>query len=112
MANETVFKRYAGNPIVTASAVPRANSIHNSAIVKRAKVSDKRDTIDRNLPVFTFAKPFCQISCDDRPIICCFWAVGVHGHSAIDIQTLSRRQTLIGCPESGVCSLQEVSSID
>jgi beta-1,4-mannooligosaccharide/beta-1,4-mannosyl-N-acetylglucosamine phosphorylase len=35
MANETVFERYAGNPIVTAEAVPRANSIHNSAIVKR-----------------------------------------------------------------------------
>ena len=34
MANETVFKRYAGNPIITARAVPRANSIHNSAIVK------------------------------------------------------------------------------
>ncbi len=34
MANETVFKRYKGNPIVTAKAVPRANSIHNSAIVK------------------------------------------------------------------------------
>lgn len=34
MANETVFKRYSGNPIVTAKAVPRANSIHNSAIVK------------------------------------------------------------------------------
>ncbi len=34
MANETVFKRYAGNPIITAKAVPRANSIHNSAIVK------------------------------------------------------------------------------
>lgn len=34
MANETVFKRYAGNPIVTAKAVPRANSIHNSAVVK------------------------------------------------------------------------------
>jgi beta-1,4-mannooligosaccharide/beta-1,4-mannosyl-N-acetylglucosamine phosphorylase len=33
MANETVFKRYEGNPIVTAEAVPRANSIHNSAIV-------------------------------------------------------------------------------
>jgi len=33
MANETVFKRYKGNPIVTAKAVPRANSIHNSAIV-------------------------------------------------------------------------------
>ena len=34
MANETVFKRYARNPIITAKAVPRANSIHNSAIVK------------------------------------------------------------------------------
>jgi beta-1,4-mannooligosaccharide/beta-1,4-mannosyl-N-acetylglucosamine phosphorylase len=34
MANETVFKRYQGNPIITAKAVPRANSIHNSAIVK------------------------------------------------------------------------------
>jgi beta-1,4-mannooligosaccharide/beta-1,4-mannosyl-N-acetylglucosamine phosphorylase len=34
MANETVFKRYPGNPIITAQAVPRANSIHNSAIVK------------------------------------------------------------------------------
>ena len=37
MANETVFKRYKGNPIVTAKAVPRANSIHNSAIVKYGK---------------------------------------------------------------------------
>ncbi len=34
MANETVFKRYPGNPVVTPAAVPRANSIHNSAIVK------------------------------------------------------------------------------
>ena len=34
MANETVFTRYAGNPIITAKAVPRANSIHNSAIVR------------------------------------------------------------------------------
>ena len=34
MANETVFRRSASNPIITASAVPRANSIHNSAIVK------------------------------------------------------------------------------
>ncbi len=33
MANETVFKRYKGNPIITAKAVPRANSIHNSAVV-------------------------------------------------------------------------------
>lgn len=37
MANETVFTRYAGNPIVTAAAVPRANSIHNSAIVRRGE---------------------------------------------------------------------------
>ena len=37
MANETVFKRYAGNPIITAKAVPRANSIHNSAIVRFGK---------------------------------------------------------------------------
>jgi len=37
MANETVFKRYVGNPIVTAKAVPRANSIHNSAVVKYGK---------------------------------------------------------------------------
>ncbi len=37
MANETVFKRYVGNPIVTAKAVPRANSIHNSAIVRYGK---------------------------------------------------------------------------
>jgi len=35
MANETVFVRYPGNPVITARAVPRANSIHNSAIVKR-----------------------------------------------------------------------------
>lgn len=33
MANETIFKRYKDNPIVTSKAVPRANSIHNSAIV-------------------------------------------------------------------------------
>lgn len=33
MANETVFKRYAHNPIVVPSQVPRANSIHNSAVV-------------------------------------------------------------------------------
>jgi len=33
MANETVFKRYKNNPIITAENVPRANSIHNSAIV-------------------------------------------------------------------------------
>jgi beta-1,4-mannooligosaccharide/beta-1,4-mannosyl-N-acetylglucosamine phosphorylase len=37
MANETVFKRYAGNPIITARAIPRANSIHNSAIVRFGK---------------------------------------------------------------------------
>jgi len=34
MANETVFKRYRGNPIITAKAVPGANGIHNSAIVR------------------------------------------------------------------------------
>ena len=33
MANETVFKRYEGNPIVTAAAVPNANTIFNSAVV-------------------------------------------------------------------------------
>jgi len=37
MANETVFKRYAGNPIVTASAVPGPTASHNSAIVKRGE---------------------------------------------------------------------------
>jgi len=37
MANETVFKRYKGNPIVSAKAVPYANSIHNSAIVQFGK---------------------------------------------------------------------------
>ncbi len=37
MANETVFQRYAGNPIITSRAVPRANSIHNSAVVKFGK---------------------------------------------------------------------------
>src|SRR5574342_24238 len=35
MANETVFRRYSGNPVVTADVVPRANSIHNSAVVRR-----------------------------------------------------------------------------
>jgi beta-1,4-mannooligosaccharide/beta-1,4-mannosyl-N-acetylglucosamine phosphorylase len=34
MANETVFKRYKDNPIITPKLVPRANSIHNSAIVR------------------------------------------------------------------------------
>jgi len=33
MANEQVFERYQGNPIVTAAAVPTANSIFNSAVV-------------------------------------------------------------------------------
>ena len=37
MANETVFARHPANPIVTAAAVPRANSIHNSAVVKRGE---------------------------------------------------------------------------
>jgi len=34
VANETVFKRYEGNPIVTVANVPRANSIHNSAVAR------------------------------------------------------------------------------
>lgn len=34
MANETVFRRFEGNPIVTAAAVPSANSIFNSAVVR------------------------------------------------------------------------------
>ena len=34
MANENILKRFVGNPVITASAVPRANSIHNSAVVK------------------------------------------------------------------------------
>ena len=33
MANETVFRRYEHNPIVTPAAVPTANSIFNSAVV-------------------------------------------------------------------------------
>ncbi len=33
MANETVFTRYEGNPIVTPEAVPHANTIFNSAVV-------------------------------------------------------------------------------
>jgi predicted GH43/DUF377 family glycosyl hydrolase len=33
MANETVFERYEGNPIVTPEAVPGANTIFNSAVV-------------------------------------------------------------------------------
>jgi beta-1,4-mannooligosaccharide/beta-1,4-mannosyl-N-acetylglucosamine phosphorylase len=33
MANETVFTRYQGNPIITPAAVPGANSIFNSAVV-------------------------------------------------------------------------------
>lgn len=37
MANETVFRRYEGNPILTAEAVPGANSIHNSAVVRFRK---------------------------------------------------------------------------
>jgi beta-1,4-mannooligosaccharide/beta-1,4-mannosyl-N-acetylglucosamine phosphorylase len=34
VANETVFKRYSGNPIITSEAVPNANVIMNSAVVK------------------------------------------------------------------------------
>jgi beta-1,4-mannooligosaccharide/beta-1,4-mannosyl-N-acetylglucosamine phosphorylase len=37
MPNETVFKRYDGNPIITARAVSGANSIFNSAVVKFQK---------------------------------------------------------------------------
>ena len=33
MANETVFRRYEHNPVVTPAAVPTANSIFNSAVV-------------------------------------------------------------------------------
>ncbi len=33
MANETIFRRYENNPIVTPEAVPTANSIFNSAVV-------------------------------------------------------------------------------
>jgi len=34
MGKETVFKRYSGNPIITSDAVPSANSISNSAVMK------------------------------------------------------------------------------
>ncbi|MCB1121207.1 MAG: glycoside hydrolase family 130 protein [Verrucomicrobiae bacterium] len=34
MANETIFKRYEHNPVVTPANVARANSIHNSAILR------------------------------------------------------------------------------
>ncbi|HUW56452.1 MAG TPA: glycoside hydrolase family 130 protein [Planctomycetota bacterium] len=37
MANETVLKRYEGNPIITAEAVPTANTIFNSAAVPFGK---------------------------------------------------------------------------
>ena len=37
MANETVFKRYKGNPIITAAAVPTASAIFNSAAVRFGK---------------------------------------------------------------------------
>jgi len=33
MANETVLKRYEGNPIIVPGQVPRANSIFNSAVI-------------------------------------------------------------------------------
>jgi beta-1,4-mannooligosaccharide/beta-1,4-mannosyl-N-acetylglucosamine phosphorylase len=33
MANETVFTRYEGNPIITPEAVPHANTIFNSAVI-------------------------------------------------------------------------------
>jgi len=34
MANETIFRRHPGNPIITAKAVPGANSIFNSAVLR------------------------------------------------------------------------------
>lgn len=34
MANETVFKRYEHNPVITPANVPRADAIHNSAVVR------------------------------------------------------------------------------
>jgi len=34
MPNETIIRRYEGNPIVTAAAVPGANTIFNSAVVR------------------------------------------------------------------------------
>lgn len=37
MANETIIRRYQGNPIITASAVEGANSIFNSAVVPFGK---------------------------------------------------------------------------
>ena len=37
MANETILKRYEGNPIITAEAVPTANTIFNSAAVRFGK---------------------------------------------------------------------------
>jgi len=33
MANETVLRRYEGNPIIVPAQVPRANSIFNSAVI-------------------------------------------------------------------------------
>lgn len=33
MANETIFKRYENNPIITADLLPQANGIFNSAVV-------------------------------------------------------------------------------
>ncbi|MEI6845882.1 MAG: glycosidase, partial [Candidatus Firestonebacteria bacterium] len=37
MVNETIFKRYEGNPIIKPEDVPGANSIFNSAVVKFGK---------------------------------------------------------------------------
>jgi len=34
MANETIFERYEGNPIITPEAVPNANTIFNSAVIQ------------------------------------------------------------------------------
>ena len=37
MVNETIFRRYEGNPIITAKNVPGANSIFNSAVMRYGK---------------------------------------------------------------------------
>jgi LacI family transcriptional regulator len=51
MANETVFTRYAGNPIVTAATVPRANSIHNSAFNDNLGIGVMRAAHSRRLRI-------------------------------------------------------------
>jgi len=46
-----------------------------------AKVSDKPDTIHGNHLGLALAKPFCQISCDDRLII--YWSYAVTAHFVV-----------------------------